>query len=162
MPKVTLYIPVHFSIAQIERIGTWFRTQVQADILLDLKIDPDAVGGCAFVYKNTFHDVSFSYFVNQHVHEIGVRLALGATPGLIWAFVMRRGLAPIVVGLVVGIGLSLLTTTALQQQLYGVTPHDPLTLGGVGSLLLVIAVLAMYVPARRAMRVPPIVALNES
>ena len=42
------------------------------------------------------------------------------------------------------------------------TPHDPLTLGGVGSLLLVIAVLAMYVPARRAMRVPPIVALNES
>ena len=103
-----------------------------------------------------------SYFVNQHVHEIGVRLALGATPGLIWAFVMRRGLAPIVVGLFVGIGLSLITTTVLQQQLYGVTPHDPLTLGGVGSLLLVIAVLAMYVPARRAMRVPPIVALNES
>ncbi|HZI41084.1 MAG TPA: FtsX-like permease family protein, partial [Gemmatimonadaceae bacterium] len=103
-----------------------------------------------------------SYFVNQHVHEIGVRLALGATPGLIWAFVMRRGLPPIVVGLFVGIGLSLITTTVLQQQLYGVTPHDPLTLGGVGSLLLVIAVLAMYVPARRAMRVPPIVALNES
>jgi putative ABC transport system permease protein len=103
-----------------------------------------------------------SYFVNQHVHEIGVRLALGATPGLIWAFVMRRGLAPIVVGLVVGVGLSLITTTVLEQQLYGVTPHDPLTLGGVGSLLLVIAVLAMYVPARRAMRVPPIVALNES
>ena len=103
-----------------------------------------------------------SYFVNQHVHEIGVRLALGATPGLIWAFVMRRGLAPIIVGLVVGIALSLMTTTVLQQQLYGVTPHDPLTLGGVGSLLLVIAVLAMYVPARRAMRVPPIVALNEA
>jgi predicted permease len=103
-----------------------------------------------------------SYFVNQHVHEIGVRLALGATPGLIWAFVMRRGLAPIVAGLVVGIALSLMTTTVLRQQLYGVTPHDPLTLGGVGSLLLVIAVLAMYVPARRAMRVPPIVALNES
>jgi ABC-type antimicrobial peptide transport system permease subunit len=89
-------------------------------------------------------------------------MALGATPGLIWRFVMQRGLAPIVAGLVIGIALSLMTTTVLQQQLYGVTPHDPFTLGGVGSLLLVVAVLAMYVPARRAMRVPPIVALNES
>ena len=103
-----------------------------------------------------------SYFVNQHVHEIGVRLALGATPRLIWRFVMRRGLTPIVGGLVVGITLSLVTTTLIRQQLFGVTAHDPLTLSGVGSLLLVIAVLAMYVPARRAMRVPPIVALNES
>jgi predicted permease len=103
-----------------------------------------------------------SYFVNQHVHEIGVRMALGATPGSIWGFVMRRGLTPIVAGLVTGITLSLVTTTVLRQQLFGVTAHDPLTLSGVGSLLLVIAILAMYVPARRAMRVPPIVALNES
>jgi len=103
-----------------------------------------------------------SYFVNQHTHEIGIRLALGASPGLIWGFVMRRGLIPIVAGLVVGITLSLVTTSLIRQQLFGVTPHDPLTLSGVGSLLLVIAVLAMYVPARRAMRVPPIIALNES
>jgi predicted permease len=120
------------------------------------------LGGIALVLAMVGIYGVVSYFVNQHVHEIGVRLALGATPGLIWAFVMRRGLAPIIVGLVVGIALSLMTTTVLQQQLYGVTPHDPLTLGGVGSLLLVVAVLAMYVPARRAMRVPPIVALNES
>jgi putative ABC transport system permease protein len=103
-----------------------------------------------------------SCFVNQHVHEIGVRLALGATPGLIWGFVMRRGLTPIVTGVIVGITLSLLTTSVLRRQLYGVTAHDPLTLGGVGSLLLIIAIVAMYVPARRAMRVPPAVALNQS
>jgi len=103
-----------------------------------------------------------SYFVNQHVHEIGIRMALGATPALIWGLVMRRGLSPIVAGLAVGIALSLLTTGVLRQQLFGVSAHDPLTLGGVGSLLLVIAVIAMYVPARRAMRVPPIVALNEA
>ena len=102
-----------------------------------------------------------SYFVNQRVHEIGIRMALGATPGLIWGFVMRRGLGPIVSGLIVGIALSLLTTTVLRQQLYGVTAHDPLTLGGVGFLLLIVAVVAMYVPARRAMHVAPIVALNE-
>ena len=103
-----------------------------------------------------------SYFVTQRVHEIGVRMALGATPGLIWRFVMRRGLRPILSGLIIGITLSLLTTNVLRQQLYGVTVHDPLTLGGVGLLLLVIAIVAMYVPARRAMRVAPIVALNES
>jgi putative ABC transport system permease protein len=103
-----------------------------------------------------------SYFVNQHVHEIGIRMALGATPGLIWGFVMRRGLVPILFGLLIGIVLSLLTTSVLRQPLYGVSAHDPLTLGGVGALLLAIAVVAMYVPARRAMRVPPVVALNES
>jgi predicted permease len=103
-----------------------------------------------------------SYFVNQHVHEIGIRMALGATPALIWRLVMRRGLSPIVAGLGVGIALSLLTTGVLRQQLFGVSAHDPLTIAGVGSLLLIIAVIAMYVPARRAMRVAPIVALNEN
>ncbi len=120
------------------------------------------LGGIALVLAMVGIYGVVSYFVNQHVHEIGVRLALGATPGLIWGFVMRRGLLPIIAGLAVGITLSLLTTSLIRQQLFGVTAHDPLTLGGVGSLLLVIAVLAMYVPARRAMRVPPIIALNES
>jgi putative ABC transport system permease protein len=120
------------------------------------------LGGIALVLAVVGIYGVVSYFVNQKVHEIGIRLALGATPALIWRFVMRRGLAPIVVGVAVGISLSLLTTNVLRQQLFGVTPHDPLTLAGVGSLLLVVAVLAMYVPARRAMRVPPIVALNES
>ena len=120
------------------------------------------LGGIALVLAMVGIYGVVSYFVNQHVHEIGVRLALGASPGLIWGFVMRRGLVPIVAGLAIGITLSLLTTSLIQKQLFGVTPHDPLTLSGVGSLLLVIAVLAMYVPARRAMRVPPIIALNES
>jgi hypothetical protein len=64
-PKLTLYVPVRFSAAQIERIGQWCRTQIQADIMLDLKIDPGAVGGCAFAYNNAFHDVSFSYYSNK-------------------------------------------------------------------------------------------------
>jgi predicted permease len=120
------------------------------------------LGGIALVLAMVGIYGVVSYFVNQHVHEIGIRMALGATPGKIWALVMRRGLTPIVAGLVVGIVLSLATTSVLRRQLFGVTAHDPLTLSGVGSLLLVIAILAMYVPARRAMRVPPIVALNES
>src|SRR6185503_11490755 len=103
-----------------------------------------------------------SYFVSQRTHEIGVRMALGATPGRVWQFVIRRGLAPIVSGLVIGFGLSLLATSVLRQQLYHVTTHDPVTLGGVGATLLAVALLAMYLPARRAMRVAPIVALNDS
>jgi ABC-type antimicrobial peptide transport system permease subunit len=102
-----------------------------------------------------------SYFVSQRTQEIGIRLALGATPSLIWQYVMRRGLTPIVAGLILGLVLSSITTTVLRGQLYGVSGHDPLTLGGVAVLLLLVGVVASYVPARRAMRVPPVIALNE-
>jgi ABC-type antimicrobial peptide transport system permease subunit len=102
-----------------------------------------------------------SYFVSQRTQEIGIRMALGATPSLIWQYVMRRGLMPIVAGVIVGLVLSSITTTVLRGQLYGVSGHDPLTLGGVAVLLLLVGVVASYVPARRAMRVPPVVALNE-
>jgi putative ABC transport system permease protein len=102
-----------------------------------------------------------SYFVNQRTHEIGIRMALGASPMQIWELVVRRGLVPIVVGLVVGLGLSVLTTRVLQGHLFGVTAHDPATLGAVATLLLLVGLVATYVPARRAMRVPPVVALNE-
>ena len=119
------------------------------------------LGGIALVLAMVGIYGVVSYFVSQHVHEIGIRMALGATPGLIWGLVMRRGLTPIVGGLLVGVTLSLLTTGVLRGQLFGVTTHDPLTLGGVGALLFLVAVLAIIVPARRATRVPPIVALNE-
>jgi len=62
LPKLTLYVPVHFAPAQTERIGAWCRSTIAPDIILDLRIDPAAVGGCAFVYNSSFHDVSFTYF----------------------------------------------------------------------------------------------------
>jgi putative ABC transport system permease protein len=102
-----------------------------------------------------------SYFVSQRTHEIGVRMALGATPALIWRYVVRRGLTPIVIGLAIGLALSTLTTSAIKGQLYQVTGHDPATLVSVAVLLFLVGLLATYVPARRAMRVPPVVALNE-
>ena len=100
-----------------------------------------------------------AYFVSQRTQEIGVRTALGATPPDIWRFVVRRGMAPVAVGLVAGTGLALATSQLLRGQLYGVTPQDPFTFVAVGVLLVVVAVVAMYVPARRAMRVSPTVAL---
>jgi predicted permease len=102
-----------------------------------------------------------SYFVTQRNHEIGVRLALGATPALIWKFVVARGLTPIVAGLVVGFALSMATSRVIAGQLFQVSGQDPLTLVTVGGLLLIVGLVATYVPARRAMKVPPVVALNE-
>jgi predicted permease len=101
-----------------------------------------------------------SYFVSQRTQEIGIRVALGATPQGIWRLVIERSLRPIAIGIGVGVALSLLTSSLLRAQLFGVTARDPLTIAGVGTLLVVVAVVAMVVPARRAMRVSPIVALT--
>ena len=101
-----------------------------------------------------------SYFVNQRTQEIGLRIALGATPSGVWQFVIRRGLKPVAVGLGAGIALSLATSTLLRGQLFGVTARDPFTLLAVCVLVVVVAIVAMYVPARRAVRVSPIVALS--
>jgi putative ABC transport system permease protein len=101
-----------------------------------------------------------AYFVSQRTQEIGVRTALGATPADIWRFVVWRGMMPVAVGLAVGIALAFATSRLLSGQLYGVTARDPVTFIAVGVLLLLVAIVAMYVPARRAMRVSPVVALS--
>ena len=101
-----------------------------------------------------------AYFVNQRTREIGVRLALGATPAQIWRLVLRRGYAPIVAGAVLGVGMSFATGWVLREQLFGVSEADPLTLVSTVALLLGVALVAIAVPARRAMRVPPAVALT--
>lgn len=103
-----------------------------------------------------------SYFVSQRTPEIGIRIALGSTPANIWQFVVRRGMIPVAVGLMAGVALSIATSSLLQSQLFGVTSRDPVTLVGVAVLLTLVAIAAMYVPARRAMKVSPIVALSSS
>jgi ABC-type antimicrobial peptide transport system permease subunit len=101
-----------------------------------------------------------AYFVSQRTREIGVRMALGATPRDIWHLVLRRGLRPIVWGALVGGVLSLVTVRLLREQLYGVAARDPATLVVVVATLLGVALVATFVPARRAMRVTPSRALS--
>lgn len=101
-----------------------------------------------------------AYFVSQRTGEIGVRIALGAQSGDIWRLVFARGLAPIVGGGLVGVVLSLATARLLRQQLFGVAPTDPTTLVAVVLLLLAVTIAATLIPARRAMRVPPAMALR--
>jgi putative ABC transport system permease protein len=101
-----------------------------------------------------------AHSVNQRAGEIGIRIALGATPSTILRFVLRRGIILIASGLVIGFGLSLALTRVIQNSLWGVTPTDGLTFMVVITVLSIIGLIACYIPARRALRVDPVGALR--
>ena len=101
-----------------------------------------------------------SHAVTQRTHEVGIRLALGADrPQILW-LTFRDGLPPVLAGLLIGGVLSSLATQSMSKLLFEVTPHDPLTFCAVLALLLLVAVVANYLPARRAVRIDPILALR--
>jgi putative ABC transport system permease protein len=101
-----------------------------------------------------------SYYVNRRRHEIGLRLAVGAQPGAVFRMIVRRGLSLAALGTAIGMAGAIGVMYFLAGLLFGVSPHDPLTLLVVAGLLLLVAVLAAAVPARRAARVDPMVALR--
>jgi len=101
-----------------------------------------------------------AYTVNQRIPELGVRIALGATPETILGLVLGEGARLAAIGLGLGIGLALLSGRALQGVLFGVTARDPLMLGAVSLVVAIATLLACYIPGRRAVRVDPMVALR--
>ncbi len=101
-----------------------------------------------------------AYSVSRRTREIGVRIALGAGSGDVLRMILSQGLRTIFIGVAIGIAGSLALTRALESLLFGVTATDPLTFGGVTLLLVGAALLACYIPARRAMRVDPMIALR--
>ena len=101
-----------------------------------------------------------SYAVGQRVHEIGVRMALGARAGNVLSLVLRQGLGLVLVGIAIGVMGGVWLTTTMKSLLFGVRPNDAPTFALVSALLLAVAAAATYIPARRATKVDPIVALR--
>jgi predicted permease len=101
-----------------------------------------------------------SYEVTRRTREIGIRMAIGAQQGDVMRMVVRQGLLVAIVGAVIGAIASLAAKGLLNALLYNVKPGDPITLLAVGAILLLVALTACYLPARRATRVDPLVALR--
>jgi ABC-type antimicrobial peptide transport system permease subunit len=101
-----------------------------------------------------------SFFTAQRTREVGVRMAMGATPRDILGMVMREGLSLVAAGAVAGLAGTLAATRLLSALLFGVSPTDPLTIAATTMALSGVALVACYVPARRATRIDPIQALK--
>jgi ABC-type antimicrobial peptide transport system permease subunit len=101
-----------------------------------------------------------AYSVTERTHEIGIRVALGASRGEVAGMVMSQGMFMTIAGLALGLAGAAFATRYLASLLYGVRPNDPLTLGGAAVVLGAVAMMACWVPARRATRVDPMVALR--
>jgi putative ABC transport system permease protein len=101
-----------------------------------------------------------SYLAGQRTHEIGIRMALGAQRNDVLRLVLGNGAKMVLIGVAAGVAASLALTRLMARMLFGVSAYDPLTFLAVAFLLILVALAASYIPARRAMRVDPIVALR--
>jgi putative ABC transport system permease protein len=102
-----------------------------------------------------------SYGVAQRTREFGLRMALGSTPGQLKALVVRNGMKTTLLGLVVGMAGAAALSSAMQSLLYGVAGLDGVVMAGVAALLFTVALIANYLPARRATRIDPMAALHQ-
>jgi ABC-type antimicrobial peptide transport system permease subunit len=101
-----------------------------------------------------------AYTISQQTREIAIRMALGGERGHVVRMVLRLGLQLVGVGLLIGVAVSLATNRLLENQLWNISPHDPLTFAAVVSAIVAVGIVACLVPARRAVRVEPMVALR--
>ena len=102
-----------------------------------------------------------AYSVTQRTRELGVRLALGARRGDVFTLVIREGAFLAAIGVGVGLSMAAGVTRFMSGLLFGVTAKDPAVFGSVAAIFMIVALLACYLPARRATRVDPLVALRD-
>jgi predicted permease len=117
-------------------------------------------GGCALLLAAIGIYGLMAYSVQQRTQEIGIRLALGAHGRQLEQMVVRQGLRLTIIGIVLGLVASFALARAIETLLFGVTTRDPLVFAGVPVLLTIVGVLAVWIPARRAGRIDPVIALQ--
>jgi putative ABC transport system permease protein len=102
-----------------------------------------------------------AYRVRQREREIGIRLALGARPSSMATTVVTQGIRHAIAGVALGVPAAFLLSRVMSSMVFGVTPHDPLTFTALPILIVAVTSLACYLPARRAARVDPVVAIKQ-
>jgi len=145
--------PVKFS-TFAQEMGGWLADRRFLLLLVGLF----AAAALALAAVGIYGVVAFS--VTRRTQEIGIRMSLGAQRGNVLRLILGEGAHMAAFGVLIGIGVSLAITRVTATLLFGISATDPLTFVGVAALLSVVALLASYIPARRAMRVDPIVALR--
>jgi putative ABC transport system permease protein len=145
-------------IYHVETLDQYFAQSVAAPRFITLLLSGFA--GLALLLASVGIYGVISYIAVQRTHEVGIRMALGAQKGEIIRTVVAKGLVPALAGLAIGIGGALRLTRLLSSLLYGVSPADPLTFAVVSVILIGVALLACYIPARRAAKVDPMVSLR--
>jgi putative ABC transport system permease protein len=167
LPPETIFPEIRRRVAQIDStVALNHFTTIQARLYKTLdepRFYTVMAGTCAlmavlFVTLGLYGVISFS--VSRRTSEIGIRMALGAPHGAITRGVLWQGLQMAAIGVAVGLALSLATTRILTKLLYEIKPNDPLTLAAAAALVLIVTLAASYIPARRATRVDPLVALR--
>jgi putative ABC transport system permease protein len=163
----SLVAPIRQAVQQLDRdlpldkVQTY--DQIVADSLAQNRVKTVLLAifaGLALLLAATGIYGVVSYSVSQRLHEIGIRIALGAARAEVLLLVLRQGMTLVVLGLAVGIAGSWLTARLLASQLYDISVNDPLTYAGVPLLLAAVALAANWLPARRATRVDPLEALR--
>ena len=101
-----------------------------------------------------------AYSVARRRKEIGVRIAIGARPGTIERMFLMESLVLVTIGVAIGIPLAIAVTRSVSTMLFGLSPHDPASIAGATATLMLVAVAAIYLPARRAAQTDPLIALR--
>ena len=166
-PPSTLIGPARAEVSALDSglalFGVRTMDQVIAESMQETSVQTLLLGvfaGLALVLAAVGIYGVMAYLVTQRTHEIGVRMALGAQQSNILSLVLGQGSRLAALGIAIGIGAALGLSRLMSSLLFGVSATDPLTYAGVASLLAVVALAACYMPARRAVRVDPMIALR--
>ena len=135
----------------------------RAESMASSRVMTDLLGifaGLALIIAATGIGGILALSVNQRLNEIGIRLALGANPARVLSMILGHGMMLVAIGLVIGLASSLALTGMMRKLLFQIEPTDPATFIGVSAVLALAAFVAAYLPARRALRIDPLLALR--